>query len=121
MIAASGARGCLLRMQDDAGLPRMVVLDLTGATLDIDEPLAALAVAAADSPGSDLPPAGAAGQHGDAALDGERWLLCLGGDNRCALANDLGRAAVSAHTETDTDQWLLCMSSIGLCSVYAEN
>lgn len=74
-------------MQDDAGLPRMVVLDLTGATLDVVDPLSALAVAAADSPGTDLPPATPSGQQEDAALDGKRWLLCLGGDNRCASVN----------------------------------
>ena len=65
----------------------MVVLDLTGATLDVVDPLSALAVAAADSPGTDLPPTTPGGQQEDAALDGKRWLLCLGGDNRCAPAN----------------------------------
>ncbi|KAK9846418.1 hypothetical protein WJX81_003415 [Elliptochloris bilobata] len=82
--AIAGRAERALETLDEGGLPRMVVLDLTGADIDALEPLAALVVAAADSPGNDLPPAAPAGQHAtkDAAADADRWLLCLASDNR---------------------------------------
>ncbi len=68
----------------------MVALDLSAADPDGLEPLAALARAETRDPGGDpaaapaSDAAAAPSDASDAAAAAERWLLCLGGDNRCA-------------------------------------